>query len=144
MEIILPLLQILVGLLILNVWTLRREKPTPWRGGDADSMRHKFRNYGLPLWFMEVIKWAKISLALLLMARVWIPDITKPTANSMALLMAGAIAMHLKIRDPLPKSYPASAVLVACVAVAFSQVNQSLFRLQTDLLTLLFSHQSIH
>lgn len=117
-EITISILQIVIGLLVLNVWSLRRRKPSPWRGGDAKNMRQEFKEYGLPMWFMKTVKWVKISLALLLLAGVWLPVVTKPAAIGMGLLMIGAIAMHFKINDPIHKSYPASLMLIACFTVA--------------------------
>ena len=39
MDYLIILLQVIVGLSILNVWLLQREKATRWRGGDATDFR---------------------------------------------------------------------------------------------------------
>ncbi len=81
-------------------------------------MRQEFKEYGLPIWFMKAVKWIKISLALLLIVGAWIPPLTKPVAVGIGLMMIGAVIMHLKIKDPVHKSYPASLMLLACITVA--------------------------
>ncbi|HEY5764476.1 MAG TPA: DoxX family protein [Candidatus Deferrimicrobiaceae bacterium] len=59
----------------------------------------------------------KISLAILLLAGIWIPSVTKPAATGIALLMLGAVSMHLKVRDPIKKSLPAFSLLVLSLVV---------------------------
>ena len=109
--------QIVVALGLLNVWLLRAGKPTGWRGGKARSMREEFETYGLPTWSMGVIGFFKVSFAILLIAGVWLPLLTKPAAIGTGLLMAGAVAMHVKVKDPLLRSLPALALLVLCLVV---------------------------
>ena len=46
------------------------------------------------------------------------PELIRPAAIGMAILMLGAIAMHIKVGDALMKSAPASAVLVLSLVVA--------------------------
>lgn len=120
METLSLVIQTVIGLGILNVWLLRYRKPTAWRGGNAKNMREEFQVYGLPIWFMEVIRFFKILLAALLIAGVWLSWITKPAAIGMAILMLGAVAMHVKVRDPLKKSLPAFSLLILCLVVIFS------------------------
>jgi hypothetical protein len=38
----------------------------------------------------------------------------------MAVLMAGAVSMHLKVQDPPLKSLPAATLLLLCLIVAFA------------------------
>jgi hypothetical protein len=38
----------------------------------------------------------------------------------MALLMLGAVVMHMKIRDPLRKALPAMTMLILSLVVAFA------------------------
>ncbi|MDA9764447.1 MAG: DoxX family protein [Opitutales bacterium] len=118
METLLSITQIIAGLSVLNAWTLRTNQPTAWRGGESTSMRQEFETYGLPIWFMKLVKWTKIPLALLLVAGVWIPYVTKPAAMGLGLLMLGAVTMHMRIDDPLKKSFPAAFILLTCVTLA--------------------------
>jgi hypothetical protein len=89
-----------------------------WRGGDARSLKEEFRVYGLPAWSMGVIGSLKILLAAGLVAGIWLPAVTRPAAAGLAVLMAGAVAMHFKVGDPPRKSLPAFCVLLLCLVVA--------------------------
>lgn len=111
-------LQLVVGLVILNVWLLRSGKATPYRGSDAKTLREEFAAYGLPSWFMGVVGVLKVGLALALLAGIWIDGIAGPAAIGLGLLMVGAFAMHLKMRDPITKATPSLAVLAMCAAIA--------------------------
>jgi hypothetical protein len=111
--------QIVIALGILNVWLLRPGKATTWRGGAAKTMKEEFAVYGLPPWFMPLIGFLKISLAVLLIAGIWIPEVTQPAAIGMAILMLGAVSMHVKVKDPAQKSLPAFTMLVLSLIVAF-------------------------
>lgn len=111
-------LQLIVALGILNVWGLRFNRPTPFRGGDAKSMREEFASYGLPFWFMYLVGLLKVGLALELIAAIWIPQLATPAAFGLGLLMLGALFMHLRVKDPLRKFLPALAVLFLCAAIA--------------------------
>ena len=119
MELAVKIIQIIVALGIFNVWVLRYGKPTSWRGGDAKNMLEEFEVYGLPVWFMGVIGILKLLCATLLIAGVWFPVLTRPAALGLAVLMLGAVAMHIKVKDPLKRSLPAFSVLVLSLFVAF-------------------------
>lgn len=111
-------LQVAVALGILNVWLLRSGQATPYRGGAAQTLREEFAAYGLPFWFMCVIGVLKVGLALALMAAIWHHPLARPAAMGLGLLMLGAIAVHLKVKDPLKKALPATAVLAMCAFIA--------------------------
>lgn len=51
---------------------------------------------------------------------VWLPALTRPAAIGMAVLMLGAMSMHLKVRHPFKKSLPAFTLLVLSVIVALA------------------------
>ena len=118
MTILTTILQIIIALGIVNVWLLRFGGPTEWRGGAAQNMTEEFSVYGLPAWFMLLIGFLKISLAALLIVGIWVPDIARYAALGMVALMLGAVAMHVKVGDPLPKSFPAIAMLTMSAVVA--------------------------
>lgn len=107
MNIVIPILQIAAALGLLNVWLLRFHRSTPYRGGDARSMREEFAMYGLPGWFVYAIGTLKVGSALCLIVGLWLRFLVFPSDLLVAILMLGALAMHLKIRDPLRKSVPA-------------------------------------
>ena len=110
-------LQFIIALGIFNVWVLRFGKSTNWRGGDATNMKEEFAVYGLPEWFMKVIGGVKILLAIGLIAGIWYPQFTGPAAFGMAILMLGAVSMHIKVGDPFVKSLPAFSLLACSLFV---------------------------
>ena len=110
-------LQLIVALGILNVWMLRAGKATPFRGGDAQSLREEFAAYGLPFWFMCVVGVLKVGLALALIAAIWKHSIAQPAAIGLGVLMLGAFVMHLKVKDPIKKALPSIVVLAMCAAI---------------------------
>jgi uncharacterized membrane protein YphA (DoxX/SURF4 family) len=105
-------LQIVIAMGLLNVWLLRFNQNTPYRGGNARSLMEEFSSYGLPSWFRYFIGFLKLSCALLLIIGIWVPGLVLPTALLLSVLMIGAILMHVKIGDPLKKSLPALLMLV--------------------------------
>ena len=110
--------QLIIGLGILNVWLLRFNKATIYRAGSANNMKEEFATYGLPLWFMWFVGGLKILFALSLLVGFWLPQLIRPSAIGMAILMLGALVMHIKVGDTLKKSVPASTVLVLSLVVA--------------------------
>jgi len=112
--------QVIIALGIFNVWLLRFGKRTSWRGGSAGDMKEEFQTYGLPTWFMGAVGFLKVLFAVLLLAGIWYPAVTRPAALGMAVLMIGAIAMHLKVQDPAKKSLPAATMLVLSLIVVFA------------------------
>jgi len=109
--------QIVIALGLLNVWLLRAGKPSSWRGGSARNMKEEFEVYGLPSWFMRAVGFLKVTLAILLIAGIWLPAVTKPAVGVAAVVMAGAVAMHVKVKDPMMRSLPALALLVLSLVV---------------------------
>ncbi len=112
------LLQIIVGLGLLNVWILRFGRRTPYRGKGAENLRAEFEAYGLPVWFMWVVGVLKIGVAASLLAGIWLPALVEPAAIVLVVLMVGAVCMHLKVKDPFMSSTPALAMLAMAVAIA--------------------------
>jgi len=117
MEILLPACQIIVGCGLLNVWLLRFNKSTAYRGGTAANMREEFAAYGLPAWSCYLVGVLKVGSALALLAGLVHPPLVLPAAIVIAMLMAGAVAMHLKVGDPFKKSLPALSVLILCAII---------------------------
>jgi hypothetical protein len=118
MKTALLVVQVLVALGIFNVWIVRFGKATSYRGGDARSLKDEFRVYGLPDWSVGAIGFLKLLCATGLLAGIWMPSLTRPAAAGLAVLMAGAVAMHSKVKDPLQKSLPALGMLALCLLLA--------------------------
>lgn len=119
LDIIKIIAQLVIAIGIYNVWILRFNQPTEWRGGDAKTMEEEFSAYGLSPSVMAIVGFVKLFLATLLLAGIWFPFLTRPSALGLAILMLGAIIMHLKIGDPIKKSLPASLMLLLCLFVAY-------------------------
>jgi hypothetical protein len=120
MPTVVMVLQIVIALGIYNVWLLRFGKATGYRGGTARNLKEEFEVYGLPGWFVWVVGGLKLLLATLLIAGIWVPGVTKPAAAGMAVLMLGAVAMHVKVKDPVKRALPASAMLIMSLVVALA------------------------
>lgn len=115
---IVSILQIILVIGLVNVWLVRFRKPTKYRGGGAANMEQEFRAYGLPTWFMYLIGTAKMIIAVLLVIGLWIPVVIVPAAGVLAILMIGAVAMHIKVRDAFIRMVPALVMLAMAIAVA--------------------------
>lgn len=104
-------LQVLIALGLVNVWLVRFNKKTKYRGKGAGNMKEEFAAYGLPSWFVYVIGFLKMIIAAIMIVGLFMPQIMYPYGFSalalLAVLMVGAITMHIKVRDPLVRIVPA-------------------------------------
>ncbi len=116
-------LQIVVALGLLNVWLLRFNQSTAYRGGQARSMPEEYAAYGLPGWFTYVVGAIKVGAALSLIAGLWVHSLELPAAIVIGILMVGALAMHIKIGDPFKKSVPALFMLTSCIVICWSLIR---------------------
>jgi hypothetical protein len=107
MEKITTIVAVLIGLMLLNVWIIRINRPTNFRGGDAKTMREEFRLYGLPDWVFPLVGGVKIVVALLFLGSSWLPEFVQPAAIVLSILMLCAAGMHFWVSDPLRKAVPA-------------------------------------
>ncbi|BCS35123.1 hypothetical protein TBR22_A43490 [Luteitalea sp. TBR-22] len=107
-------LQIVVGLGLLNVWLVRRQSATAYRGGRSRTLQQEFETYGLPSAAFYVVGALKITAAIVLLAGLWMAVPVRGAALVVLGLMLGAIAMHVKVGDPLMKSVPAVLMLAMC------------------------------
>ena len=110
-------LQILVGLGLLNVWLLRRQSATAYRGGSAKNLKEEFATYGLPAPMFYIVGGLKIIRGVLLLVGLAYPPVVLPAAAVVAVLMVGAVAMHLKVGDPVTKYVPATLMLAMSGAI---------------------------
>ncbi len=118
-ELIFKILQVAVALSLLNVWLVRFQKATPYRGGMASSLREEFSVYGLPSWLVYVVGTLKVGAAIALLVGIFMPEIVVPASALVIVLMTAAIAMHIKIKDSMLKSLPAFLLLVSALGIAF-------------------------
>jgi uncharacterized membrane protein YphA (DoxX/SURF4 family) len=118
MDIVIVVLQVIVALGLLNVWLVRAKKPTPFRGGEAKTIRDEFDTYGLPSFMMYLVGGLKVIVAIAMVVGIWLHDLVWPAAAVLILLMIGAFAMHLKVKDPWTKSVPSLIMLAMAIAIA--------------------------
>ena len=114
---VISILQVVVALGLLNVWLLRSLKPTSYRGGDAVTLKQEFSAYGLAPWVFYVVGTLKIASALMLLVGLWVPALVQPAAFAILGLMVGALAMHIRVKDPLLRSVPALSMLILCAVL---------------------------
>ena len=114
--------KIIIFISIINVWFIRFNKPTPWRGGDSKSMKEEFETYRLSPAIMYIVGTIKVTLAVLLLVSIWIKDLSTPAAGAMGIFMLGAIAMHFKADDPNIKSLPALILFLLSIGIVVAEV----------------------
>ena len=110
--------QVVIALGILNVWLVRANRATNFRGGTARTMEEEFHTYGLSTNCMKIVKVLKLSFSGFLFLGVWFPVLALVGAVGMAALMLAAVLMHCRVRDPLYKSLPAASLLLLSLLVA--------------------------
>jgi len=116
---ILSFLQLAVGVGLLNVWLIRAGSATDYRGGEAKTLREEFQAYGLPDVAFYAVGALKILSGLVLVAGLWLELPVRAAAGIIALLMVGALSMHVKVSDPPKRSVPATLMLLMCVGIVF-------------------------
>ena len=119
---LLKIFNLIIGFGILNVWLLRFNKETSYRGGNAKTLKQEFEIYGLPQWLFIFVGIVKISLAILLIIGVWFETLTFYSTIGIAILMIGALLMHFKVNDPIKKSLPALSILLMLISIIFNIV----------------------
>lgn len=115
-------MKIVVSLSILNVWLIQAKKPTKWRGGNAKTIIEEFEVYGLSKNFCYLIGFLKVSLAIVLLASIVLGSLTLIGSLGLTVLLLGSVLMHIKIKDPLYKSFPAMLFIVMNLIIAYSVI----------------------
>ncbi|MEK9773711.1 MAG: DoxX family protein [Opitutae bacterium] len=101
-----------VALVLLSVWTWRFNRPTRFRGKNAQNMIEEFQAYGLSTKTMYLVGFLKISISICFLCGHWFPSLIRPAAILLAGLMTMAVLFHLKAeKDNLWKAGPAYLVL---------------------------------
>lgn len=108
-----------VSITVLNVWLLRFNKPTIYRGGQAKTMIEEFAAYGLSETFVYVIGGLKVLAALGLVVGFFYKKLIVPSSLVIAVLMVGAIFMHFKVQDAAIKFLPATLMLLCSLGVLY-------------------------
>ncbi|MFM7479818.1 MAG: DoxX family protein [Planctomycetota bacterium] len=111
-------LQVVLALGLFNVWLLRTGKATNYRGGQAKNLKEEFATYGLPSFMYFLVGGLKLACAVALLVGLWFPEAVLPAAGVLVVLMLGALAMHIKVSDPISKSVPAFGMLAMSATLA--------------------------
>ena len=82
-------------------------------------MKEEFNAYGLPTWLMYVVGFLKIAIAIMLIVSIWIKELLQYNLWLLSVLMFGAVLMHLKVKDPIKKSYPALSILFMIALILY-------------------------
>jgi hypothetical protein len=117
------ILMIAVPAVVLNVWLLRFNLATAYRGGNATNMLEEFSVYGLNDTTAYLVGGLKIIASLALLAGFFFEKAIKPAASMMAVLMLGAIAMHFKVADEAIKFLPAGLMFLFSSLILLLQLK---------------------
>ena len=113
------ILQLIIAIGLINVWLFRFNKATKYRGANAKNMEEEFAAYGLPIWLMYVVGASKVSIALMLIISFWVEELLVYNLIALALLMIAAVFMHVRVKDPIKKSYPALSILFMIALIMY-------------------------
>ena len=124
MTTLLMILQLIIAIGLINVWFFRFNKATDYRGGNATNMKEEFIAYGLPVWLMYFVGTLKVSIALMLIISFWVEQLLLYNLIALAVLMIAAVLMHVKVKDPIKKSYPALSILFMIALIMYFTLGQ--------------------
>ena len=110
-------LKAIVFFIITNVWLFRKNRLTPYRGGSAKTLKEEFSTYSLPSWSFYLIGFIKILCSVFILLSIWFKELEMISLMTLALIMCGSLAMHVKIKDPIKKSLPALLMLTILVSL---------------------------
>ena len=113
------ILQLIIAIGLINVWLFRFNKATEYRGANAKNMEEEFAAYGLPIWLMYVVGASKVSIALMLIISFWVEELLVYNLIALAVLMIAAVFMHVRVKDPIKKSYPALSILFMIALIMY-------------------------
>ena len=101
-------LQALVAASIFFVWVVRYA-----------NIVQEFKQYGLPDWLRDLVGILKLTFALLLLIGIERRPFALAGGLGIAVLMASAFFMHLRVKNSLFKMLPCLTLLVLSLAIAF-------------------------
>ena len=125
MKYIKQILVLFVSITVLNVWLIRFNNATIYRGGDAANMLEEFIVYGFDKSFLYLIGALKISAALGLIIGLFYKKLIVPCALIIGLLMVGAVVMHFRVSDEIHKFIPAGLMLLCSVSIVIVNKRES-------------------
>ncbi len=102
------LLQAFVAASIFFVWVVRYA-----------NIVTEFQQYHLPDWLRDFVGILKITFAILLLVGIDRPRAAMLGGVGIALLMAAAFFMHLRVKNPPLKMLPSLTLIVLSVGIAY-------------------------
>lgn len=106
MEQLAILFQIIIAVSIVIVWVFR-----------FDNIIKEFKAYELSDLIRNIVGASKISLATLLIAGIWFPELVLYPAILMAVLMVCAQVAHFKVKNPWSKHIPSLLLFILSLFV---------------------------
>lgn len=103
---LLEVLKILVVASILFVWVIR-----------YSNIVEEFKFYSLPNWLRDLVGIFKIAFAIMLLNETML--VVQIGALGIAALMLCALGTHIKVKNPLAKMLPATALLIINLFIYF-------------------------
>ena len=88
------------------------------------NMKDEFTAYGLPIWLMYFVGALKVAIAIMLIISFWIEQLLVYHLVALAALMIAAVLMHVKVKDPIKKSYPALSILFMIALIMYLTMAQ--------------------
>ena len=110
MSVVMIVLMILVGLAFLA------------SGGQklagSEGQKKDFNRFGYPQWFMYLTGVLEITGAIGMFIGVFVPVWGALAGLLLAVVMAGAVTTHIRVKDSVQNMAPASVLLVLALAVS--------------------------
>lgn len=100
-------LQALVASSIIFVWVVR-----------YNNIIQEFKQYGLPDWLRDLVGILKLTFSLLLLLGIERATLAMIGGIGIAVLMASAFVMHLRVKNPLHKMLPCLTLLALASVIA--------------------------
>ena len=113
------ILSLIISLTILNVWLIRFDSNSIYRGGEAKNMIQEFEEYGFNENIVYIVGFLKVSAALVLLLGIYYNKLIFPAALTISLFMISAVIMHFKISDELIKFMPSSILLFSSLVIIY-------------------------
>ena len=117
MKILKSIIILIISGTILNVWLLRLNNPTPFRGGDAITLIDEFKVYGLNDTVFYIVGFVKVITAIFLLMGLFYRKTIVPAAAIIGAIMLVSVYMHFKVQDSFTKHVPALLMLILSVVL---------------------------
>lgn len=107
MSLFIETLKIVVLSSILFVWVVR-----------YDNIIQEFNHYKYPSWLRDLVGILKISFAIMINQNNVL--VVKVGAVGIAFLMTAAVATHIRVKNPIHKMLPSTALLIISLFIYFN------------------------